>query len=52
LEDPALRVRLGAGGRKLYETRFTFEHMLRNTLAIYEDVLDRPYRREAERVAA
>jgi glycosyltransferase involved in cell wall biosynthesis len=39
IADPALRARMGALGRARYETHFTFEHMLRRTLNVYEDAL-------------
>ena len=40
LRDPALRVRLGARGRILYEQQFTLERFVSNTLAVYGEVLD------------
>jgi len=42
LSDPSLRVRLGAAGRRRYESHFTFEHMLDRTLAVYSAVARRP----------
>lgn len=37
--DPALRTALGREGRRRFEASFTLEHMMRRTLAVYEDVL-------------
>ncbi|MDQ6664137.1 MAG: glycosyltransferase family 4 protein [Acidobacteriota bacterium] len=37
--DPMLRRSMGAGARRLYEDRFTFERMLRQTLAVYAEAL-------------
>lgn len=39
LADPVLRRRMGEAGRRRYEASFTFEHMFRKTLAVYEEVL-------------
>lgn len=39
LTDPALRLRLGRGGRTRYEQHFTLEHFVARTLAVYQDVL-------------
>ena len=39
LADAALRQRLGHAGRLRYESAFTFEHMLANTIDVYEGVL-------------
>lgn len=36
--DPALRVRLGQGGRKRYEEQFTLGVMLEKTLRVYSDI--------------
>lgn len=41
LEHPNLRAKLGAAGRERFEANFTFGHMLRNTLAVYDEVLSR-----------
>lgn len=40
LKRPELRAQLGAEGRRVYERRFTFEHMAQQTRAVYHDVLD------------
>jgi len=40
IERPALRGKMGAAGRRRYETEFTLESMLRKTLAVYQEVLD------------
>jgi hypothetical protein len=39
LSSPALRMRLGANGRARYEQRFTLDHLVAKTLAVYQDVL-------------
>lgn len=39
IESPTLRYRMGAAGRKRYETEFTLEVMLRKTLAVYQEIL-------------
>lgn len=39
LVDPALRLRLGRGGRVRYERHFTLDHFVARTLAVYQDVL-------------
>lgn len=52
LGDPGLRARLGAAGRRLYEARFTFEQMFRNTLAIYENVVGAQTALEMPSIAA
>jgi glycosyltransferase involved in cell wall biosynthesis len=39
LIDPALRVRLGSNGRACYEQHFTLAHTVRNTLAVYQDIV-------------
>ena len=41
LEHPDLRARLGAAGRERFEENFTFGHMFRNTLAVYDEMLSR-----------
>jgi glycosyltransferase involved in cell wall biosynthesis len=41
LRDPGLRVQLGASARTLYERQFTLERFVSNTLAVYQEVLDR-----------
>jgi glycosyltransferase involved in cell wall biosynthesis len=38
ITDPALRVRLGAAGRRAYAGRFTFGSMLAQTLSLYREV--------------
>jgi glycosyltransferase involved in cell wall biosynthesis len=38
ITDRALRVRLGAAGRRAYASRFTFGRMLAQTLSLYEEV--------------
>jgi glycosyltransferase involved in cell wall biosynthesis len=38
ISDPERRHRLGTAGRRYYEKAFRFEHMLRDTLALYERV--------------
>ncbi len=42
LNDPSLRLRLGAAGRARYERHFTFDHMLAETLAVYSTLTRRP----------
>ncbi len=37
--DPAMRSRMGAAGRRSYESRFTFERMVAETAAVYRNVL-------------
>jgi len=37
--NASLRVKMGQAGRKRFEERFTFEHMFRKTVEVYEDVL-------------
>ena len=39
ITDRDMRVRLGAAGRRMYESRFTFGRMLAQTLALYEEVM-------------
>lgn len=39
LADPALRGRLGAQGRRRFESRFTLDHSVRQTLDVYRSVL-------------
>ena len=39
LENPDLRARLGAEGRRRYEARFGLGRMLKKTRAVYDDVL-------------
>jgi glycosyltransferase involved in cell wall biosynthesis len=39
MESPTLRYRLGAAGRKRYETDFTLESMLLKTFAVYKEIL-------------
>jgi glycosyltransferase involved in cell wall biosynthesis len=39
LTDPALRGRLGASGRRRFESSFTLDHSVRETLAVYRSVL-------------
>lgn len=39
ITDPVLRARMGAAGRRRYETHFTLDQMLAKTLAVYEKVL-------------
>lgn len=41
LSDPDLRVRLGRRGREVYERRFTLDHAVAATLAVYGEVLRR-----------
>ena len=41
LTDPALRSRMGAEGRAVYEREFTLDHTVTNTLAVYGAVLKR-----------
>jgi glycosyltransferase involved in cell wall biosynthesis len=43
--DARLRATMGAAGRRLYETEFTFEQMYRRTLAVYESALGAARRR-------
>lgn len=42
LDNPSLRARMGAAGRRRYESRFTLGHMLKQTLAIYGELTGRP----------
>jgi glycosyltransferase involved in cell wall biosynthesis len=44
LMDAALRVRLGARGRAVYEEHFALDQAVSKTLAVYESVLRRPLR--------
>jgi glycosyltransferase involved in cell wall biosynthesis len=39
LADPALRLGMGGRGRAEYERRFTLDHMVARTLAVYRDAL-------------
>jgi glycosyltransferase involved in cell wall biosynthesis len=39
LTGPALRVRLGAQGRRRYEEHFTLGHLVNKTLAVYRNIL-------------
>lgn len=39
LEDPALRVTMGGAARTHFETHFTFDRLVRESLALYESVL-------------
>jgi glycosyltransferase involved in cell wall biosynthesis len=39
LDDPALRVRLGANARSFYEQQFTLDRFVSKTLAVYREVL-------------
>jgi glycosyltransferase involved in cell wall biosynthesis len=39
LDDPELRQRLGAGGRRRWETQFTLERAAQRWLALYENLL-------------
>jgi glycosyltransferase involved in cell wall biosynthesis len=39
LNDAELRIRLGAHGRRDYEERFTLDQMVKNTIAVYQQVL-------------
>lgn len=39
ITNASLRVKMGQAGRKRFEERFTFEHMFKKTLKVYEDVL-------------
>jgi glycosyltransferase involved in cell wall biosynthesis len=41
LRDPELRRRVGRNGRATYESRYTVEAMVTNTLELYRDVLGR-----------
>jgi len=40
LNDPGLRIRLGANGRRAYEQHFTLDRMVTKTLAVYREVLE------------
>jgi glycosyltransferase involved in cell wall biosynthesis len=40
LSDPGLRTKMGASGRTRWEQHFTLDHMVKNTLAVYQEVLD------------
>ena len=42
LAEPDLRARMGAGGRRRYEQHFTLDQMVKNTLAVYQEVLGKP----------
>jgi glycosyltransferase involved in cell wall biosynthesis len=44
LDDPALRVRLGRGGRARYEQHFTLAESVAKTLQVYRDLLAREAR--------
>jgi glycosyltransferase involved in cell wall biosynthesis len=39
LADPDLRARMGQRGRSEYEHRFTLEHSVKRTLAVYQEVI-------------
>jgi len=39
LSDPALRTRMGSASRAHYETHFTFDRLVVEALAVYEDVV-------------
>ncbi len=41
IDDPLLRMRMGAAGRALYEERFTVTAMLHKTRSAYEQVLQK-----------
>lgn len=41
IQDPELRIKMGAAGRARYEAHFTLEQMLEKTLVVYEKVLKR-----------
>lgn len=41
IEDAALRRRMGEKGRQIVEQEFAIEHVVRDTLAIYEELLER-----------
>lgn len=41
ISNPELRGSMGKEGRKLFEQRFTFERMFGETLALYEELLER-----------
>ncbi|ADN02508.1 glycosyltransferase family 4 protein [Spirochaeta thermophila] len=40
IADPRLRASMGRAGRARYETHFTFERMLKETLELYQQVLE------------
>lgn len=39
LGDSALRMRLGAGGRRRYEEHFTLDQLVNNTIAVYQEII-------------
>ena len=41
LDDPALRARMGKAGRELVKNEFTIEAVVRSTLDVYENLLQR-----------
>jgi len=47
IASPSLRARMGKAGRLRYERRFTFERMLDETYAVYEEVVGGASRRRA-----
>ena len=49
ITDAELRVRMGAAARAHYEENFTFDRLLKQTLALYEATLRRPSNGQAER---
>ena len=40
LSSPTLRIEMGASGRTRWEQHFTLDHMVNNTLAVYQEVLE------------
>jgi glycosyltransferase involved in cell wall biosynthesis len=39
IEDPTLRSTMGSAARAHYESRFTFDRLVKETLALYHSVL-------------
>ncbi len=42
LRDNKLRVQMGEAGRSRFESSFTVRHMVERTLAVYDEVVDKP----------
>jgi glycosyltransferase involved in cell wall biosynthesis len=39
--DPILRKEMGQAARKLYESEFSFDHMFRQTVRVYKELLEK-----------
>lgn len=48
IANPGLRASFGRKGREFYETRFTFDLMYAKTVALYSEILRRPFESAAE----